>query len=129
MKRGFLLLLLCALGLAACSADQKLTRAEDTLKLYAQQIRWSMFDGAAQLIDLAKHPELDTAPLKNIRVVSYEPIGRVDDEEGNTILQTVVIGYYDDRTARQREITDRQVWRYDEEKKRWRLDGVFPAFK
>jgi hypothetical protein len=124
-----MIVLWCALALASCSADRKLTRAEDTLKLYAQQIRWSMFDGATQLIDLEKHPEVDPTPLKNIRVVAYNPVMRMDDMESNTILQSVAISYYDDRTARQRDITDRQIWRYDEKKKRWRLDGGLPAFK
>lgn len=127
MKR--ILVLWCALGLAACAANQKLRRADDALKLYEKQIRWSMFDGAAQLIDLEKHPEVDPAPLKTIRVIAYSPVTRMDNLDNNTILQTVTIGYYDDRTARQREITDRQVWRYDEEKKQWLLDGGLPAFK
>lgn len=127
MKR--IIVLLWALALAACAADKKLTRAEDALKLYGQQIRWNMFDDATTLIDLPKHPEADAEPLKNFKVVSYKPVTRVDDLDNNTILQTVTIGYYDDRTARQREITDRQVWRYDEEKKYWRLDGGLPAFK
>ena len=127
MKR--MIVPLCALLLTACAAEKKLMRAEDTLKLYAQQIRWNMYDGAATLIDLARHPEVDPERLKYFKVVSYHPVSRVDEEDGNTILQTVQIGYYDDRTARQREITDRQVWRYDEEKKEWRLDGGLPAFK
>jgi hypothetical protein len=124
-----MIVLLCAMTLTACAAEKKLTRAEDTLKLYAQQIRWSMFDGATTLIDVASHPEVDPERLKNFKVVSYSPLSRVDAEDGNTILQTVLIGYYDDRTARQHEITDQQVWRYDEEKKYWRLDGGLPAFK
>ncbi|HLF95766.1 MAG TPA: hypothetical protein VI457_01360 [Methylococcaceae bacterium] len=127
MKR--MIVLLCALALAACAADKKLTRAEDTLRLYAQQIRWNMFDGAATLIDVGKHPEVDPAPLKNFKVVSYIPVRRVDEEDGNTILQTVRIGYYDDRTARRSEVMDHQVWRYDDETKRWRLDGALPPFK
>jgi hypothetical protein len=117
------------MGLVACAAEQKLKRADDTLRLYAQQIRWNMFDGAVALIDVIKHPEVDSAPLKNFKVVSYDPVSRLDVEEGNTILQTVLIGYYDERTLRRSEVTDHQVWRYHEDSKHWRLDGGLPAFR
>lgn len=123
--------LLLSLGLAlltACAANDRLTRAEQTLKLYGQQIRWSQFAGAATLLAPEQAASTDPEILKHVKVVSYLPIGREDGEDGATVVNTVRIGYYDNRTARQREMTDRQLWRYDAKARRWRLETGLPTF-
>ena len=50
------------------------------------------------------------------------------DSDGESAFQVIEIRYYSDLDARERSITDRQVWRYDEESKRWWLHGDLPDF-
>lgn len=135
MRRPFLLVLLaasCAL-LSACATEKMRTRETiltDTLRSYAQTLRWGEFDQAIGFIDpkiLAEHPltSLEIERLKQVRVSGYDdaPVVPVSDDE---VQQTVKIDLLNLNTQVARSIVDHQTWKYDATAKRWWLVSGLP---
>lgn len=135
MRRSLPLTLLaasCAL-LSACATEKmrsKETILTDTLRTYAQTIRWGEFDQAIGFIDpktLAEHPltSLDIERLKQVRVTGYDdaPVVPVNDDE---VQQTVKLDLLNVNTQVARSVVDRQTWKYDAAAKRWWLVSGLP---
>ena len=135
MRRSLPLTLLaasCAL-LSACATEKmrsKETILTDTLRTYAQTIRWGEFDQAIGFIDpkiLAEHPltSLEIERLKQVRVTGYDdaPVVPVNDDE---VQQTVKLDLLNVNTQVARSVVDRQTWKYDAAAKRWWLVSGLP---
>lgn len=135
MRRSLPLTLLaasCAL-LSACATEKmrsKETILTDTLRTYAQTIRWGEFDQAIGFIDpktLAEHPltSLDIERLKQVRVTGYDdaPVVPVNDDE---VQQTVKLDLLNVNTQVARSVVDHQTWKYDAATKRWWLVSGLP---
>ena len=135
MRRSLPLTLLaasCAL-LSACATEKmrsKETILTDTLRTYAQTIRWGEFDQAIGFIDpkiLAEHPltSLEIERLKQVRVTGYDdaPVVPVNDDE---VQQTVKLDLLNVNTQVARSVVDRQTWKYDAATKRWWLVSGLP---
>jgi len=108
----------------------KETILTDTLRTYAQTIRWGEFDQAIGFIDpktLAEHPltSLDIERLKQVRVTGYDdaPVVPVNDDE---VQQTVKLDLLNVNTQVARSVVDRQTWKYDAATKRWWLVSGLP---
>lgn len=135
MRRTLPLALLaasCAL-LAGCATEKmrsKQTILTETLRSYAQTIRWGEFDQAAGFIDpkvLAEHPPtaLEMERYRQVRVSSYDegqPVPVGEDE----VQQTVKLDLLNVNTQTMRSIVDRQTWKYDATAKRWWLVSGLP---
>ena len=50
-------------------------------------------------------------------------------EDRNEAQLTVDIRYYDKDTMKERQLVDRQRWRWDAESSVWLLEGPLPAFE
>lgn len=135
MRRSLPLTLLaasCTL-LSACATEKmrsKETILTDTLRTYAQTIRWGEFDQAIGFIDpkiLAEHPltSLEIERLKQVRVTGYDdaPVVPVNDDE---VQQTVKLDLLNVNTQVARSVVDRQTWKYDAAAKRWWLVSGLP---
>ncbi|MCA1790779.1 MAG: hypothetical protein LC667_13245 [Thioalkalivibrio sp.] len=124
--------LLMGLVLTGCASLEKDRRAmglEAATNAYQSALRWGDFDAAMGLLA----PELRGAEalpqvLTDLRITRYEvvqpPVIRADD--GAT--QTVNIEYLFEYDQILRRLTDRQVWRWDEQDKAWWLQSGLPAF-
>jgi hypothetical protein len=122
--------ILLALLLAACTSGEiHAVKMDDTLNSYASAIRWGLFEKAAQFQNPAKRSRLDLAWLKNIHIASYSQIYRKEDLGGNILEQTVEIRYFNEQVGVEQSITDRQLWRYDEEKQKLMLETGLPEFR
>jgi len=135
MRRLFLLVLLaasCAL-LSACATEKmrnKETILTDTLRSYAQTLRWGNFDQAIGFVDpkiLAEHPltSLEIERFKQVRVSGYDdaPVVPVSEDE---VQQTVKIDLLNVNTQVARSVVDHQTWKYDAAAKRWWLVSGLP---
>lgn len=131
-------LLICVLGLAtallgACKNTEIRSREsilDATLRSYAATIRWDDMAQAQSFIDpkqLAEHPPtaLELARFKQVQVTGYDEqaVAPVNDNE---VRQTVKIELVNVNTQTSRSIIDHQVWKYDEQAKRWWLTSGLP---
>jgi hypothetical protein len=117
--------------LAGCgTVKNKSSELDNTLETYAAVIRWGNFEDAVGFIDpevLKLHPvtTLDLERYHQVRVTVYseQPVQRAGENE---VRQLVEIGLVNNNTLAARAIIDRQLWRYDEAKKRWWLMSGLP---
>ncbi|NOX76988.1 MAG: hypothetical protein GXP17_10335 [Gammaproteobacteria bacterium] len=127
----FAALLLSGLLLGGCSTTaDRMDRLDRTLNGYEKALRWGKFDAAYSFHKWGtdEQPSIP-AHLKKIRMTRYEVTSRRFDEKTMTARQSVAIRYYDTDTATERELQDRQRWKYFEDAKRWYLMSDPPVFK
>ena len=125
---------LAAALLVGCN-PVKQDRMTDTLQNatngYQNALRWGYYENAYGYI----HPDrrgaaLSPETLEGLRLTGYDVIQPpVMNAEAETATQIVAIDYlYEDRQV-VKQLKDRQLWRYDAEKKGWWLESGLPAFK
>lgn len=124
-------LLFSILNLSSCSfTPEAFDSLDKTLKAYEKAIRWQDYKFARvfQLkpVDIS---DFQRQRLKSIRVTSYKVIHKVIAHDFSKTDIIVDIRYYQDSSAVERVLTDRQKWIYDAEADRWQLDSPFPDFK
>lgn len=129
---SLLLLASSLVGVDASAKNRSGNKARiRTLYDYASTIHWSEFDKAIDFVDpqwLAKHPvtHLDMERYKQVHVSGYEVRTSVLQTDGSGYDQVVLIRLININTQVEREITDRQHWRWDPEAKRWWLTTGLP---
>lgn len=120
--------------LSACASlkeEKRTNKLQETTQAYMSSLRWGYYDLASQMItnrDSTPEP-IDFDFLKRIRVTSYDTLNQFSNPELNSVQYVVQISYYHTDYGTVRSITDHQNWRYDEDAKRWFLDGNLPDFK
>lgn len=116
-------------GCASLEKDRRATGLEAATNAYQSALRWGDFESAMGLLspELRRDEELPQ-DLKDLRITRYEvtqpPLIRADD----SATQTVSIEYLFEYNQILQRLTDRQVWRWDEEEKAWWLQSGLPAF-
>ncbi len=132
MRRAVVSTLMASLLLlSGCATDNRSDALSHILIQYANTVRWDGFEAAQQFIDpkvREAHPlsSLDRERYKQVRVSEY------DDGDGpipvskNEVRQNVQLGLVNIHTQTERSVVDRQLWRYDEEKKHWWLETPTP---
>ena len=110
-------------------SDVFMMKRDEVLNHYASAIRWGHFEEAADSQDPARRTPLDLAWLKNIHVSGYDQLHLSEEDDGNTVQQTVEIRYFNELDGTERIITDRQTWHYDDDAGKWRLQTDLPAFR
>ncbi len=127
---GLLLLLLLGL-LTACGPSQQDSQYA-ALMGYAKVLRWGGLEDATQYLApdyRAKHPlsSLEINRWQQVQISGYSELGdAVLDNDGQTLRQTVRISVINRHTGVERQLIDRQEWRYDPEAKRWWLWSGLP---
>ena len=125
-------LLLAVILLSGCQSlgeqkrDERLT---ETLRAYSSTLRWGDLRHAYGYLrpEQAEKTEIPTG-LDNIRVTHYEVVDPLRMIGENGASQVVQIRYiYKDRQM-EKEITDRQLWEFEEAAMRWYLVSRVPPF-
>ena len=124
-----LILLVCA-GCGSLSPQSEGETMQATMAAYANALRWGGFDQAVKYVDpetLKDHPltPLDMERYKQVRVVSYTEQAAVPAGK-HEVTQIVEIGLLNVNTQTERQIVDRQHWRYDEATKHWHIVSGLP---
>ncbi|MEW8506741.1 MAG: asparagine synthetase [Candidatus Thiodiazotropha sp.] len=129
-KLLFAAFLVCLL--TACQTLEERQRSQslqDTLRSYEATLRWSSGLHAAKFRDSQQH-QSETAPQrKDIRITHYEVVQGPTMLGDRRAVQTAVIQYVLQENQVVREITDQQVWLYDETQEKWFLNSQVPEFK
>lgn len=125
-----LLSLFAVILLTACSGARQDTALDLTLLSYESSIRWNDFETAWEMVDpeyREKNPQSSTdwERLKQIQVAGYRRNGTTVIEDGK-IGQVVEVEVINVHTQTPRKIIDKQIWKWDEEAKRWWLTTGLP---
>ncbi len=127
---NILWLLLAALLLSACATTSaRMDSLDRTLKDYDRAIRWGQFDAVYAFRKWGDEQRpVASKSLQNLRVTQYKVLSSDLSPDKLKYTQVVKIHYYLLDSPRERQVTDRQKWEYDEEQKRWWLTSEIPAF-
>ena len=131
MRRTIQILLLALLALTsvnALAAKEKLTRKqrvelEKTQVAYASTIRWGTTEEALPYLDpeyTREHPltDLELRRYEQVKISSYRAGDNVNIPDGR-VGRPAVVGVINLNTQMQREVTVKEIWRWDAEDKRW----------
>lgn len=126
-------LLGAALLLAGCATVEKDKRAvalQAATNGYQSAIRWGYYETAFGYLhpDLRKDKPVPES-LKDLRLTGYDVVQPPTMQDEDTAIQVVNIDYlYEDRQVVKR-VSDRQVWKWDDELDSWWLKSGMPAFQ
>lgn len=128
LPRLFALTLLTTLLVACGGPDSH--KLQQSLYHYAGAIRWGEIDTALTFVDpqwLEEHPftALERQRFAQVQVSGYHVKSRVEPVE-NEVHQVVEIRMVNRHTLEERAVIDRQIWRWDDEEKRWWLTTGLP---
>jgi len=117
--------------LTACPETREDRGLSDTLTQYETIVRWAQWDAAVDFLApdyLEENPvtRLDLDRLRLFTVTQYTVRSAIQIDNGNGLVQVVEIKMFNKNQARERTITDEQLWKYDEEFKRWQLYSGLP---
>lgn len=121
-------------GLGGCAQFEQKSRAnrlDQAVRLYVNSIRWGNFDTAAALtrVRQGEQPPLDSPVLANLRVTAYSSrLLSVDDTAGEARVTTHFDYYFLD-SGTLRNVSQTDVWYFDETADSWFLDGSLPEFR
>ena len=131
MKKNTLLCLITLTVLFSCGGKTtKKRNLDNALFKYAALIRWSDFDNALRYIkpgdDKSKPSNFELQHLKQFKVSRYKESPISPGNKENEIIQNVEIQLYNIHNNRERVISDRQIWQFDDELKQWFLTSGLP---
>lgn len=129
--RGILTVIAVSLLLTACGGNQKQLEQQQATQRWEALIRWSEYDALVDMIHpewLAENPveEKEIERLRQFRVTEYRVRQVLGEPDGIGFERLVQIRMYHQRSARERVIGHREVWRYDEDLERWMLHSGVP---
>ena len=129
-RRLIPVLVLLLAALAGCGVGSQQDIRQTTLFNYAGAIRWGHIDDAWSMVDpeyARKHPmsALDRERFEQVQVTGYLVKGTQMLSE-TEMAQVVEIRLINRHTQAERVITDRQLWRWDEDARCWWLTTGLP---
>ena len=101
----------------------------NTLRAYGSTIRWGDLHNAYGYLHPKQAEKVEIPEgLDNIRVTHYEVVDPLRKMGENSATQVVQIRFiYKDRQM-EKELSDRQLWEFDEQARRWYLISKVPPF-
>ena len=126
-------LLIAAIILAGCATTEKDSRMETLSKTtdkYRNAIRWGLYETAENLREAGGDKDRSNLErLKKIKVTAYKSVHRDVSENGTVAKHIIEIKYYHIDYMVEKTIIDKQLWKYNSDKKTWHLQSRLPEFK
>lgn len=127
-------ILVLALGLTGCGSvekDKMAVSLQNATNGYQSALRWGYYENAYGYVDPEKRQDKDLpANLASIRLTGYDVVQPpVMKQDADSAAQIVNIEYLFEDKQVVKQLTDRQVWRYDEAAKTWWLVSGLPEFE
>lgn len=123
--------IMALLMLAACGGDRTSRERQEALDGWEHRVRWSVYDSLVDFIHpewLEENPisELDLERLHQFRITEYRVRAVLAHPDGEGLDRRTRIRMVNIHTQRERVIDHTEVWRYDEDLKRWLLHSGLP---
>lgn len=130
MPAALTLLALLA-GCGSVEKDKMAVSLQSATSGYQSALRWGYYENAYGYVDPEKRKDQDSlAELEGIRLTGYDVVQPPVMKQGaGSAAQIVNIEYLFEDKQVVKKLTDRQIWRYDEEGKKWWLVSGLPAFE
>jgi hypothetical protein len=134
MKKLVIVMGMLGLLLGGCGnlqGQKRVNSLTDTLNSFRILMRWGQYEDAMAYIRyrpgrIEERKEIDLEELKQVRLASYDMLEQIMTPEETEADVKVVMTYYHEESNVLHSLSQRQLWWYDEEKKRWFLEGEFP---
>ncbi len=128
--RSVLVVSLSALVVIGCASLGRERLMLETLDGYRQAVRWGNFEDALAYVDpefikVRPYTALDMERYAQVSISAYREGDPVVGPDGK-LRQNIGISLFNRHTQVERNLIDRQVWRYDEEAERWWLETGLP---
>lgn len=123
-----LAVLLAAVGCGTVEKKNKATALEAALSTYREAMRWGYFETAHSYVHPDKRAEMPKG-LDNIRVTGYEVVQPPIQKDEKNVEQVVRIEYVHRDRQQLRSLSDRELWRYEDDAKSWWLYSGVPEFE
>ncbi|NEX21568.1 hypothetical protein G3480_14825 [Thiorhodococcus mannitoliphagus] len=117
-------------GCGSIKKDKMAVTLQNATNGYQSALRWGYFENAFGFVDPEKRKNRELpANLEGIRLTGYDVVqSPIAKKDSNTAMQLVKIEYLHEDKQVVKTLTDRQIWRYDEEEKKWWLESGLPKF-
>ncbi|MGH8507694.1 MAG: hypothetical protein ACREVH_03115 [Gammaproteobacteria bacterium] len=127
-------LIMLAVSVGACAgmeARDRLDNLELSVTTYENALRWGDYDAAAlyRVSRTGPYPPMNTEPLGDIRIASYEIVNQTLNSTQTEATVTVLFHYYYQDAGQVATLREVQKWWYEAGQKRWFLDGELPDFQ
>ena len=133
VKLKLLIIFLAILAVSCASVDdmKRMEKFEQATDTYELAIRWSDFDMASTFLKNQEDPEIATLieNLKQYKVTSYTVKRYLPSADKSQILIIADIQFFKINGLIVKNISHRQIWKYDQDKKNWFLTSGLPDLK
>ncbi len=125
-----ILILLSPAGCGAVKKDKLAVGLQSATNAYQSALRWGYYETAYGFL----HPDArQDKPLpkvlEGLRLTGYDVVQPPTIQGEETATQIVMIEYLHEDRQIVKQITDRQLWRWDESVQAWRLHSGLPKFE
>jgi len=130
-KLNIVLLSLLVIGCASIKDMKKMEKLEHATDGYERAIRWSDFDLASSFLKNQEDPDLNTQieNLKQFNVTAYKIKSFLPNADQTQILIISEIQYFKKAGLIVKDISHRQLWEYDKDRRSWFLTSGLPDLK
>jgi len=133
VKLKLLIIFLAILAVSCASVNdmKRMEKFEQATDTYELAIRWSDFDMASTFLKNQEDPEIATLieNLKQYKVTSYTVKRYLPSADKSQILIIADIQFFKINGLIVKNISHRQIWKYDQDKENWFLSSGLPDLK
>jgi hypothetical protein len=128
------LIILGVISAVSCTSVNEMKRMdkfEQTTDAYELAIRWSDFDMASSFLKNQEDPQIATQieNLKQYKVTSYTVKRYLPSADKSQILIIADVQFFKKNGLIIKNISHRQIWKYDKDRDSWFLTSGLPDLK
>lgn len=117
-------------GCAMVEQDRRALGLEAATSGYQSALRWGYYETAVGFLHPDQRKDGGLPPsLEGLRITGYDVVQPPLMHDEAKASQVVVIDYFFEDAQVVKRLTDRQVWRWDDQLKTWWLDSGLPRFE
>ena len=131
LKLFIILVAILAAGCTSVNEMKRMEKFEQATDAYELAIRWSDFDMASTFLQNQEDPQITTQieNLKQYKVTSYTVKRYLPSADKSQILIIADVQFFKKNGLIIKNISHRQIWKYDKDRKNWFLASGLPDLK
>jgi hypothetical protein len=131
LKLFVILFAILAVSCTSVNEMKRMDKFEQITDAYELAIRWSDFDMASTFLKDQENPDIATQieNLKQYKVTSYTVKRYLPSADRSQILIIADVQFFKTNGLIVKNISHRQIWKYDKDNKNWFLASGLPDLK